>query len=78
MTDIPDSSREDRVLNLMRSGDTASLIAVYRDEADRLEALRDIDAACFYLTQAYVFALEAGDLEADSLHARLKAYGREA
>ncbi|WP_444966808.1 hypothetical protein [Roseovarius pacificus] len=37
----------------------------------------DPDAACFCLTHAYIFALEAGVLEARGLHARLKAEGHE-
>ena len=40
--------------------------------------MNEIDAACFFLTHAYVFALEAGASEAGVLHARLKAQGREA
>jgi hypothetical protein len=36
-----------------------------------------VDAACFYLTHAYVFALSAGATEAGALHARLLAHGRE-
>ena len=34
-------------------------------------------AAGFYLTHAYVFALEAGDPRSSQLHARLKAAGLE-
>ena len=37
----------------------------------------EIDAACFFLTQAYVFALSAGAPQADALRARLQAHGRE-
>lgn len=56
-------------------GDRAALIALYTQAADRA---RDLDAACFYLTHAYVYALEAGAAEAQALHARLVARGREA
>lgn len=55
--------------------DRAALIRLYTQAADLANSL---DAACFFLTQAYVFALEAGADEAQALHARLVAHGREA
>lgn len=58
-------------------GDGAGLVGLYAKAADRAEAEDDVDAACFYLTHAYVFALEVGDPAADHLHRRLKAHGRE-
>ena len=54
--------------------DQAALIRLYTQAADQAN---DLTAACFYLTHAYVFALEAGAPEAAALHARLKAHGRE-
>ncbi|MFP4570141.1 hypothetical protein [Rhodosalinus sp.] len=57
------------------AGDRAALIRLYAQAAERAP---DPDAAGFYLTHAYVFALEAGAPEAAALHARLKAEGREA
>ncbi|MFD1159475.1 hypothetical protein [Roseovarius aestuarii] len=54
--------------------DSAALIRLYTRAADQAN---DLTAACFYLTHAYVFALEAGAPEATTLHARLKAHGRE-
>ena len=50
------------------------LVQLYAEAADQAG---DVEAECFYLTQAYVFALQTGAPEADSLHARLKAHGRE-
>ena len=55
-------------------GDIPALIRLYTLAADQAN---DLSAACFYLTHAYVFALEAGAVEAANLHARLKAHGRE-
>lgn len=60
------------------AGDFAALIRLYTAQADSLEKAGDIDAACFYLTQAYVFALHANDAAVPDLNARLVAYGREA
>lgn len=56
--------------------DHADLIRCYTIAADEHEAMQDIDAACFYLTHAFIFALESGAPEADALNQRLVAYGR--
>ena len=56
------------------ANDTAALVSLYMQAADHTD---DIDAACFYLTHAYVFALEGGDKAADALRERLAAHGRE-
>lgn len=55
-------------------GDGPALVRLYTEAADQAN---DVDAECFFLTHAYVFALEAGAPEAVDLHARLKAHGRE-
>jgi hypothetical protein len=57
------------------AADRPGLIRLYTQAADLANSL---DAACFYLTHAYVFALEAGAAEAQVLHARLVQHGREA
>lgn len=57
------------------AGDGGALVGLYAQAAD---AMNDRDAACFFLTHAYVHALERGDWRAAALHARLKAEGREA
>lgn len=51
-----------------------ALVSLYTQAANHTD---DIDAACFYLTHAYVFALERGDEAADVLRERLAAHGRE-
>ncbi|MBO9411336.1 MULTISPECIES: hypothetical protein [unclassified Ruegeria] len=56
--------------------DHDALIRYYTLAADEREAVQDIDATCFYLTHAFVFALESGAPEAKTLNARLTAYGR--
>lgn len=57
--------------------DSEALMALYSEAADLQEVQGDIDAACFYLTHAFVFALEAGSLEVDALQLRLWKRGRE-
>lgn len=58
------------------NADSAALIDLYTRAADHADACADQDAACFYLTHAFVFALEAGAQEARALNARLAARGR--
>ena len=63
-----------RMIAAHEDGDQQALIRLYTQAADQAN---DLTAACFYLTHAYVFALEAGAPQAPALHARLKAHGRE-
>lgn len=63
-----------------RINDVEALAILYTDAADAEELNDNVDAACFYLTQALVYALQAGldqhtTLRA-SLRARLRAHGR--
>ena len=64
----------ERILAGHEAGDAAALAALYSEAAD---AANSVDAACFFLTHAYVWALDAGDPLAADLHARLCAHGRE-
>ncbi len=56
-------------------GNKPDLIRLYTQAADISD---DIDTACFYLTHAYIFALDTGAAETTILHARLVQHGREA
>ena len=56
------------------AGDGARLVTLYTEAANQAG---DIDAECFFLTHAYVFALQVGHSSADALRARLIAHGRE-
>ncbi len=67
------ASLQDRLLAAHARDDRATLVALYTEAAD---ASSDIDTACFYLTHAYIFALEAGDPATDPIYQRLKAQGR--
>jgi hypothetical protein len=69
------SDLDTAMIHAHETGDRRALIGLCAEAADRMN---EIDAACFFLTHAYVFALEAGASEAGVLHARLKAQGREA
>lgn len=59
-----------------KAHDLATLIQLYTQAADDKEA-EDPNAACFFLTHAFVFALELGDPRAQIINARLVSYGRE-
>ncbi|MEL6596317.1 MAG: hypothetical protein AAFQ47_10295 [Pseudomonadota bacterium] len=67
-------SLDEALLEAHEAGDKAALIRLYTQAADEAG---DVDAACFYLTHAYVFALESRAPEAAGLQARLADHGRE-
>ena len=64
-----------RLLAAHARHDKAALVELYTEAADTVE---DLDAACFFLTHAYIFALDTGAPQAPALHARLVKNGREA
>ncbi len=68
---------EDDLLAAHAANDLPRLIAGYTQAADMAEAGGDVDRACFFLTYAWIFALDVGDARADALKARLVAHGRE-
>lgn len=68
------SGLDARLLAAHARNDRRALIGLYTEAAAQAN---DETASGFYLTHAYVFALEAGAPEAAHLHARLVAMGRE-
>ena len=68
---------EREVLAAHASGDLARLVQGYTSAADESEKAGDVNRACFFLTHAWIFALEAGDTRAEQIRARLVAHGRE-
>ncbi|MDU8911285.1 hypothetical protein [Aestuariicoccus sp. MJ-SS9] len=63
-----------RLLAAHAGGDKAALVALYSEAA---AGANDLDASCFFLTHAYVYALELGDPRCGALRASLRAHGRE-
>jgi hypothetical protein len=62
-----------------RASNLAGLAESYAEGAGLYERQGEIDAACFYWTQAYVLALDAGaDQLARTLYEKLDAQGRMA
>lgn len=68
------NATHEKLLAAHASGDRAQLVTLYAQAAD---AAKTEDEAGFFLTFAYVFALEIAHPEADALRARLIALGRE-
>lgn len=74
---VKDVKLDNRMLTAHDTGDIAALVQLYQQAAVLQETKGNDEAACFYLTHAYVFALEQGDVAATELHNRLKVFGRE-
>lgn len=66
-----------RLIAAHRAGDLPLLVKLYREAAEGAAAGGDAEAAAFFRTHAYVFALECGDPAAEALHIELLADGRE-
>ena len=76
--DSPDHGELDAALiSAHMAGDREALVGLYHRAGLGEQAAGEIDAAAFFFTQAYVFALEAGDARAASLRERLIELGRE-
>ncbi|NNK16612.1 MAG: hypothetical protein HKP51_06885 [Sulfitobacter sp.] len=65
---------ESALLAAHASGDTAALVTLYAQASEQAET---VDMAGFYLTHAYVFALELNHPQASELRQRLIDAGRE-
>ena len=79
MADSGSSAQDlDREIEIAhKSGDAHRLIELYTRAADLHEQAGNIDAACFFLTNALVFALQEGVAVAQTLRQRLHDHGRE-
>jgi len=66
-------SLHDALLAAHIARDSPRMVALYTQAADQADGL---DEEMFFLTHAYIFALETGDDTAPGLRARLAAAGR--
>ena len=66
---------EARLIAAHAAGQKHTLVTLYEEAATEAKTP---EAQGFFLTQAYVYALETGHPKAADLHLRLKASGREA
>ena len=65
------------LLQAHANNDLDQLVTLYHKAGLSCIDANDVDAGCFYLTHAYIFALEAGFSEAREIHKVLVSYGRE-
>ncbi|WP_238371168.1 hypothetical protein [Heliomarina baculiformis] len=70
----PTGSLETRLLEAHAQDDRTALVALYAEAAD---TANNPTASGFYLTHAYVYALETAHPLAEKLHSRLVAEGRD-
>ncbi len=68
---------DEAILEAHARGAGEELAELYIHAADNSERSGDVDACCYFLTQAYVFALESGSDLARGINQRLVAQGRE-
>jgi len=59
------------------ANDKPTLARLYRQAGEMMLARDQVDAGCFYLTHAYIFALDCGAADAPDIHRILVAHGRE-
>lgn len=66
-----------RIRQAHSAGELQALATSYAKGGALYEGQQETQAACFYWTQAYVFALDAGDDGlALAMHEKLSAFGR--
>lgn len=74
---MDDAKLQAELLLAHEKQDFETLSTLYSKAAFQLEASNDIDAACFYWTHAFVFALDADLDEAVEIASqKLVSYGR--
>ncbi|MEL6168704.1 MAG: hypothetical protein AAFR35_08425 [Pseudomonadota bacterium] len=72
--DAARAALDERILDAHAKGDRSALVGLYLDAAGTVIGA---PAAGFFLTQAYVFALETGDPRTDAIRERLVSLGAE-
>ena len=71
------SELEPALLEAHEKRDSTRLIALYQEAGELALSEGDVDRGCFFLTHAYVFALEAGSPRAEKIKQILIVHGRE-
>ena len=66
-----------RLLAAHEADDRAALVRLYSEAATGAAGKGQTDAQAFFLTHAYIFALDIGLAEADTLRRKLQRIGRE-
>ena len=71
------ASLDEELLLAHARSDHEALVHLYTRAADEKEALGNVDATCFFLTHAFVFALETNSDQTSTINQRLVKYDRE-
>ena len=58
--------------------DVPAMVTLYQQAGEDFLQQGDVDAGCFFLTHAYVYALDCGHEAESQIRAVLVGYGREA
>jgi len=66
----------EQLLAAHQAKDLLALTELYTAAANKEQSLGEVSAMCFFLTQAYVHALQSGHASCEQLHARLAEHGR--
>lgn len=74
---MKDADLNAEMLAAHAAGDKLAIMRLYHQAGSQMLANGEIDAGCFYLTHAYIFALDCGSAEAAVIHQILVAHGRE-
>ena len=61
----------------LETGDLNKIIEIFAAHGKTKLYNNEIDAGCYYLTNAYIYALESGSDRVWEFHKILKSYGRE-
>ena len=77
MNDLSDDALHDALLLAHERHEGAVLVGLYADAAQRAQVRDQTKAQAFFLTQAYVFALEIGLSETRDLREQLIELGAE-
>ena len=68
---------ENEMLKAHTKNNVKELVRLYKQAGEMKQNENDEDAEAFFLTHAYVFALESGDAHAHEICNRLVSLGRE-
>lgn len=71
-----DDQLQEALLKAHDADDGSALVVLYAQAADQAEGTQDFEKACFFLTHAWIFALEADHDLAGPLRDRLLRHGR--
>ena len=68
---------QDNLLKAIEKNDLPTVVEIFFSHGKAKLDNNEINAGCYYLTNAYIYALEAGSGRIEELHDLLKFYNRE-